>query len=329
MIGYTKQLIGFATRPLLILTAVLAFSGFKRQAPAQSIRIQSWNSHHGLSLGGINFGGPLIVPVAPDSYGHHHHGYSGFGYSGFGYPGPAYNFGVPYQSFSFSFGSPYGYDPYPYQSGYFDYRSDYNRRLYDSYQRDLRRNLFDSNLGLNLGGVDPFGPGSYSYSPFDDRSYRPPVAQIEPFDGFGTSGPPPFGDGLQSTPPRNLPEALRASANRLSISLSRRRDDSDVWLDYLAPGRIISTIDRGLPVESISDLLKNFDGVVGNPELRLVAAADGFESTRRLLRQWLETAPATEPGSIVAPPPSQSEELAPTPEDVPAEAALAPKRRSV
>ena len=306
MTGYKKQSIGVVTKPLLILTAVLAFSAIERHALAQSIRIQSWNS-----------------------YGHHHHGYSGFGHSGFGYPGFAYGFGVPYQSFGFSFGSPYGYDPYPYPSGYFDYRSDYNRRLYDSYQRDLQQNLFDSNLGLNLGGADPFGPNRYSYSPFDDRSYRPPVAQIEPFNGYETRGTQPYGDVLRSTPPRNLPEALRASANRLSISLSRRRDDGDVWLDYLAPGRIVSTIDRGLPVESISDLLKNFDGVVGNPELRLVAAADGFESTRRLLRQWLETAPATEPGSVVAPAPAPSEELAPTPEDVPAEAALAPKRRSV
>jgi len=306
MMNHRKHRIGIATQTLLIGTAAIAFSWIAMPASAQSIHIQSWNSNYGFPFGGMGIGGPMFAPVLPHShYGHHHHGHSGFGHSGFGhsgfgYPGLSYGFGNPYQSFNFSLGSPYGYAPFPYQSDYIDYRSEYNRRLYDSYQ---------------------------PYSPFNDRSYRPPVAEIEPFYGAEIPGDFPYDDSLQSTPSRNLPEALRAAANRLSMSLSRRRDDGDVWLDYLAPGRIISTIDQGLPVESISELMKNFDGVVGNPELRMIAVADGFESTRQLLRQWIETTPAAEAEATPEVPPI--DEVAPAPEDVPAEAALVPNRRSV
>ncbi len=85
------------------------------------------------------------------------------------------------------------------------------------------------------------------------------------------------------------PERLRASALQLKRSLSLRRDDSDVWLDYLAPDRIVQTIDTGAAPGSLSDLLLNYEGVTGNASLMSIRAASGFSETYRLLRAFVSS----------------------------------------
>ncbi len=84
-------------------------------------------------------------------------------------------------------------------------------------------------------------------------------------------------------------EQLRMSAMQLSHSFSTRRDDADIWLDYLRPEEIIATIDRGDSLRSLSELLKNYDGVAGNSELTSIWSIDGFWQTHRLLRELIQS----------------------------------------
>lgn len=328
MTSYRQGLVFVGFDAVLVVVTLLTVAGTPSSVAAQSLHIQSWNSHGFSPFGGISIGIPLGLS------GHHHHGYpgyrSGYGYSGFGYPGLSYGYVAPYQSFGLSIASPYGYDTYRYQNDFRDYRNDYNQRLYDSYRRDLQRDLYYSRPRFDYGAA-PYELDLYS--PNGDPSYYPPVAEIEPFSGNEYRLPQIYGEGQPSAPAKNLPAALRAAANRLSSSLSRRRGDGDVWLDYLSPGRIIAAIDQGLPPENVSELLQNFDGVVSNPELRSIATADGFSDTRRFLRQWVETATFAEPEPPLAPEPAPDAESndAPdiVPKDVPVEATPASQRTSV
>ncbi len=206
--------------------------------------------------------------------------------------GPRFSLSIPLARPSYGYRSayPYGYGyGYGYHNDYYDYRSDYYNRIYDSYRRDPYSSYF--------GNGDTRGYG------WDQGSaYRPPIAQIEPFGGQPDvfNHVAPYDDAVLGEPARNLPESLRAAANRLSISLSRRRDDRDIWLHYLAPGRIIAAIDQGQVNESMSELLRNYDGVVGNRQLGSIAQSDGFAATRELLRQWVSIKPdAVEPAPAV------------------------------
>ena len=330
MTGYRQGLAFVVFDVVLVAVTLLTVTGTPSSVAAQSIHIQSWNSN-GFSPFGGNSIGISLGPIG------RHHGYVGYdseffgyGYSGFGYPGLSYGYVAPYQSFGLSIASPYGYDTYRYQNDFRDYRNDYNQRLYDSYHRDLQRDLYYSRPRLDYG-VAPYGTGLYS--PYGDPSYYPPAANIEPFSGDEYRLPQNYGEGQPSGPVKDLTEALHAAANRLSISLSRRRDDGDVWLDYLSPRRIIAAIDQGLPAENVSELLQNFDGVVSNPELRSIATADGFSDTRRFLRQWVEAATVAQPEPPFAPEPVPDAESSDAPDivpkDVPVEATPASQRTSV
>ncbi len=98
-----------------------------------------------------------------------------------------------------------------------------------------------------------------------------------------------------------LPERLRASALQLKRSLSLRRDDSEVWINYLAPDRIVQTIDSGTAPGSLSDLLLNYEGVIGNPSLSSICAASGFNETHGLLRAFVGTKATELPQKVGAP----------------------------
>ncbi len=101
----------------------------------------------------------------------------------------------------------------------------------------------------------------------------------------------------------SLGEQLRDAAQRLAMSLSSRRDDADVWLDYLGPQRIIETIDQGESPERLSDLLINYQGVVGNPNLSSISRAPGFSLTLELLGPFVASgsvgreSPSSEPAA--------------------------------
>lgn len=87
-----------------------------------------------------------------------------------------------------------------------------------------------------------------------------------------------------------IKESLRASAERLARSLAQRRDDSDVWLNYLRPDQIIAVIDGDGSPESLNDLLMNYEGVTGNSQLSEIWIVDGFRQTHQRLAQYLQQA---------------------------------------
>ncbi len=83
-----------------------------------------------------------------------------------------------------------------------------------------------------------------------------------------------------------LPEQLRAAANRLTSSLSRMTD-GDVWLGELQPQRIVAAIDRGEDPAAFGDLIARYEAVARDRRLVLVARANGFEETHRWLIRYV------------------------------------------
>ncbi len=163
--------------------------------------------------------------------------------------------------------------------------------------------------------------------------YRPvvPVTVYEPVP-VPVYQPPAYRSysvptAIGSADPRLLAEQLRAAAVRLERSLSSRRDDSDVWLNYLQPRQIINAIDQGADPEGLRGLLANYDGVVGNVQLVSIRSARGFSETRSLLRQHIARSAArpavAEPQeSVLRPatkPPESNLPRPRSPEPIPAE----------
>jgi hypothetical protein len=141
-------------------------------------------------------------------------------------------------------------------------------------------------------------------------------------------------EGYQVTRPSldgHVREDLHRAAIKLQYSLSQRYD-GDVWLDYLAPGRIVSSIEKGEPPNSLRDLITNYDGVVANSSLRPIYRASGFDATRELLRVYVDLPQAesksTSPAPASAPPaaqPPQAPDAADAPETEVREELPAPK----
>lgn len=84
----------------------------------------------------------------------------------------------------------------------------------------------------------------------------------------------------------DVADLLRAAANRLSGSLSRMRDGA-TWLRQLQPQRIIATIDSAEFPGVLTDLVDAYESVAQNPRLVLVAEANGFCDTHRLLLHYV------------------------------------------
>jgi hypothetical protein len=207
-----------------------------------------------------------------------------YGYSPFGHPNFDIRYGIPQPHYQYRYAYPY--EQFQYRGDVFDYRFDYYNRLRDPYLYGLQRDLIYGYPQYRYRFADPFGPPLDPV--FGYRSARPPVAQIEPFSAQDFAPFPPNRSNPQ-LPAESIPEAIRAAATRLSASLSRRQDDGEIWLNYLAPGRIIQAVDQGRSADAVQDLLRNYDGVVANPELRAIIALDGFARTRQLLRQWIDS----------------------------------------
>jgi hypothetical protein len=138
-------------------------------------------------------------------------------------------------------------------------------------------------------------------------------------------------EGYQVTRPSldgHVREDLHRAAIKLQYSLSQRYD-GDVWLDYLAPGRIVSSIENGAPPNSLRDLITNYDGVVANSSLRPIYRASGFDETRELLRVYVDLPQAESKAASPAPAPpaaqppqvqdgEEASEEAAQPEELPA-----------
>jgi hypothetical protein len=159
--------------------------------------------------------------------------------------------------------SGYAYDPYTF--GHFEAPD----LLKDPYFRERHR--YDSHFKSPL---IPRKSATHSAPSSTRRSY-------------GYRGAPLKFRGAQATPAdrSSFSEQLRSACDQLSRSLAER-DDGEVWLEFLAPERIGPWIEDG-NTEALQEVLTHYDGVVGNPEYRSISMANGFASTRSLLRQYV------------------------------------------
>lgn len=208
-----------------------------------------------------------------------------FGYGGFGYGVGAYGYSSRYNGF--------GYRPYLYGGSV--YRS-YNR--YDIVPVvpvpvvplvPVFPDPLDDYLGYDHLGYDYLGYGRRDYV-YPERFADSDRHQVDPYRSARPAFAPPSDATRAAQSPVSLEDDLRVAADRLARALSRRRDDADVWLDYLRPDLIIETIDRGQSPAALSGLLLNYEGLVGNAQLSQLWTTDGFRQTHQLLRQWVGSA---------------------------------------
>ncbi len=210
-------------------------------------------------------------------------GYSSFNYGGFGYLDP-YRF------------DGFGYDPYRYGSfkapdllddPYFQANSLYPDK-YPAYRRQQERLRLKaipySNYPEPFPAVAPVprqpAPAWQSNAPTTSRSapnFRPDAAPSY----AGT----PRGDAN-----------LQSSAQRLRSHLAKRQD-GEVWINYLSPDQIETMIESD-DRKGIQKLMTHYDGVVANGELGHIVRAPGFTQTRSLLRQYLSQPASRQPASI-------------------------------
>ena len=130
-------------------------------------------------------------------------------------------------------------------------------------------------------------------------------------------------DGYKVTRPSldgYVSEDLRRAALRFQANLSVR-SDADVWMNYLNPGRIVTSIDTGQPAGSLRDLVRNYDGVVANASLRPIYSMAGFNETRELLRVYVDANPS--PATAAPRPSAAPRPAAPAPQPAPAPAPAA------
>jgi hypothetical protein len=169
---------------------------------------------------------------------------------------------------------------------------------------------------------EPVFPPSY---PHYGRSGPFPTPETQPVPGLAYSRTDAHRRRVHAD--ADVADLLRAAANRLTQSLSRMRD-GEVWLNQLQPQRIVSTIDRAEFPGSLIDLVQHYNAVANTPRLVLIAEANGFRDTHRLLdhyvrlqsrypdaefhseMQSIESTPLEfqdlEPREIIISPPSQS-----------------------
>ena len=172
--------------------------------------------------------------------------------------------------------------------------------------------------GAYYGGYyPPYGsfPSYYSYYPAPAIVYGPPpVTVYEPVPVYPpvVAEAPIVAAEYPRVDPGQLAERLRYAAAQLAQSLALRRNDADVWLDYLEPESIVEVVDRGGDPSSLRGLVANYDGVVGSGSLSSIRSSNGFAETRSLLKQFVASA-----GNSVAkppvPPPAVRQQAAPAP----------------
>ena len=112
---------------------------------------------------------------------------------------------------------------------------------------------------------------------------QPPLGmqRIQPLE---TAPSPDFGQTFSL-------ESLRQSALMLYNSLSERGEEGQIWIDFLKPDVIADAASIGQLSAEIVELTKRYEGVTMNADLRQIEKVAGFDSTYRLLGQWINTLP--------------------------------------
>ena len=101
--------------------------------------------------------------------------------------------------------------------------------------------------------------------------------------------PASFGSSVIATPETtstgNPLKDLITSAKQLNQSIaSMSEDDSEVWVDFLAPEKVAAAA-KANDLSVLTSLLKNYDGVAGNKDLTNITSMTGFAQTRQQMRQ--------------------------------------------
>ena len=161
------------------------------------------------------------------------------------------------------------------------------------------------NTGLNGYGYAPYPvyryhPGYYvdGYT-FAEPFYPPQPHYVAPAYALPVN-PASVNSDLRygaSISTASIDQQLRASAVQLQQNLAGRRDDGDIWINYLEPDRIIAVLDRGESPEQLRQLLNNYIGVTGNNSLSSIWTIGGFRETYRLLDRFISEAGDLDPSS--------------------------------
>jgi len=138
------------------------------------------------------------------------------------------------------------------------------------------------------------------------EAYRQPVAPVVEQSAAYES------PGVSSD---RLLQELAFAGQTLARSLSNR-EGGEAWLDYLRPHQLGDLARQG-DLRTLSDLLRNYNGTQSNRELAWVSSAAGFQTTQRMLSEWLRRASSANAGATSRPAPTPAAEpvrrSAPTP----------------
>lgn len=269
------------------LVRIGPLGGVSIRVPFVSVDVSPW--------GDTRVRAPFTAVDAPGrGYYHHHYHYDQRIPL---YDLPAYGYSLPYEAYS----SPYE----PYSDSYRWYAEPsrrYGLGADPSYALPSRPYRSESPADANA-------PIEVPYSPYDADWFRS-TERASSSDGA-------VGGDAAGEATAVLRQSLLEAATRLNAAL-QRRSDGQVWQDYLQPDAIIAAISQGTSADATTDrlreLLDNYDGVTANASLDWVTRLDGFDNTRRLLRQWVsvdDRPPAPGVDRSDAPTPLESEKAAP------------------
>lgn len=254
-------------------------TGTPSRMPTSSMGIPSSNIRMSSSLSARH---PVSSARLPYTRGHVHHGTGHLHSSHLHYRTGAHLYRPSYHSLS------YGVHLRSYPSSL--YRFPYTRSYYYPFSYGYRSSLIYGSPYISRSIV-----AVPSYGVYDDAQAYDYVSP--------TISPDAIVPRVRST---------GSGPERLARSLASR-EGGDRWLEHLAPHRVIELMKQN-DGQAISELLRRYDGVLNNPELRAIANMDGFEATRALLYQFANARPAQQE-PIPDPPPIS--EAADEPEALP------------
>ena len=159
-------------------------------------------------------------------------------------------------------------------------KDDYTLRRMHEFR--LREQRYFDDYGERYSSGDPFYHRPGTGWPMRSSAFPQPARQPVP----GVTDAHRGGPRHRHVDDADVPELLRAAANRLVTSLSRMHD-GETWLDELAPRQIVAAIDHWVHPAELADLLPAYQAVAHSPRLVLVARANGFADTHYLLHRFV------------------------------------------
>ncbi|MDM4014549.1 hypothetical protein [Roseiconus lacunae] len=143
-------------------------------------------------------------------------------------------------------------------------------------------------------------PESYYYAPFgvelDYRGLSPSYLETLPHEPLAAQ---PFEVPSYELPsdenphPRFSLVSLRQSAALLYQKLAELGEEGEIWNDYLKPDRVADAAQSEAMDADIIELSKRYESITRNPDLSWMRSMAGFDSTHRMLQEWVDYYQAT------------------------------------